>query len=212
VRIAYFDAHISVCLEEQYARAQFAPRQLQHWGLSSAAPPPRVIGCCAPSSSSSSSSAASASSSSSSAAAAAADRPPRSCPLDETSPQLTSAPPAPQVASPGDVVVDALGGRAEGDDDVRDAASSSSATYGGGSASPPSARKRHPFSVAQEAAESRLARLPEDLQCSICMLQEANAAIIPCGHAVACVRCIERCDDCPVCRKPIDSILRIYRS
>jgi baculoviral IAP repeat-containing protein 7/8 len=44
------------------------------------------------------------------------------------------------------------------------------------------------------------------------MHAEANAAIIPCGHTVACVRCLERCEQCPVCRKGIDSILRIYRS
>ena len=49
-------------------------------------------------------------------------------------------------------------------------------------------------------------------QCAICMEKEANAAIVPCGHAVACVRCLERCDNCPVCRKRISSILRIYRS
>ena len=50
------------------------------------------------------------------------------------------------------------------------------------------------------------------MQCSICMVNEANAAIVPCGHTVACVRCLERCDNCPVCRKGIASILRIYRS
>jgi len=32
VRLPYFQAHHSVCLEEQYARAQFAPKQLQYFG------------------------------------------------------------------------------------------------------------------------------------------------------------------------------------
>ena len=73
-------------------------------------------------------------------------------------------------------------------------------------------KRRHPYAVAAAVTEERLSRLPEELQCSICMHQEANAAVVPCGHTVSCVRCLERCDKCPVCRKPIERILRLYRS
>ncbi|KAL1520824.1 hypothetical protein AB1Y20_022386 [Prymnesium parvum] len=54
--------------------------------------------------------------------------------------------------------------------------------------------------------------LPEWMLCVVCMTNEANAAIISCGHAVACVRCCERFTTCPVCRKPIERLLRIYHS
>lgn len=53
--------------------------------------------------------------------------------------------------------------------------------------------------------------LPDSLVCKICLTREANALIRKCGHAVACVYCIEKCDTCPVCRKPIKEVLRIFR-
>ena len=54
--------------------------------------------------------------------------------------------------------------------------------------------------------------LPEELTCKICLTNEANALIRRCGHAVACVYCLEKCDICPVCRKKIKEVIRIYRS
>ena len=71
-------------------------------------------------------------------------------------------------------------------------------------------KAKHPFAVAQAATPE--VRVADSLQCAICMQNEANAAIIPCGHTVACVRCLEKCDKCPVCRRGIRSLLRIYRS
>ena len=40
---------------------------------------------------------------------------------------------------------------------------------------------------------------------------QANAVILNCGHVVACVRCCERFTACPVCRKPMERLIRIYR-
>ena len=157
VRISFFAAHHSVCLEEQYSRARFAPLQLQHFVGGASNPPPGD--------------------STISAALATSSSP------DGSSSLATPAEEA--LVSTGD----------------HDA-----------SVTQP-AKKKHPFTVAKAASESAKALVPDALECSICMTGEANAAIVPCGHAVACVRCLERCDQsCPVCRKPIQSILRIYRS
>ena len=55
------------------------------------------------------------------------------------------------------------------------------------------------------ADTSRAAELPEVLLCKVCLVYEANTVILPCGHAVACISCCERCTGCPVCRKPISA-------
>ena len=69
---------------------------------------------------------------------------------------------------------------------------------------------RHAYAVARAAVAEPT--VDDSLVCSICFTGEANAAIIPCGHSISCVRCLERCEACPVCRKPIEKLLRIYRS
>lgn len=53
--------------------------------------------------------------------------------------------------------------------------------------------------------------------CTICMCNKAEIATIPCGHVVTCQNCVKsinsgaRCNrKCPLCRKKIDSILRVY--
>jgi hypothetical protein len=53
--------------------------------------------------------------------------------------------------------------------------------------------------------------LPQALLCKICLTHEANAFIRKCGHALACVYCVEKCDTCPICRQPIKEVLRIFR-
>lgn len=186
VRVSYFDAHHSVCIEEQYARAQFAPKQLEHFGVARAR------------SAAEATSDARAATTPSSSSVGTSD-------ISSCEPSSSSAASGKSIdASSTGSIGSAASAGSEETLEVRDDEDEPIATS--------TPKRRHPFAVAQAATDERLSRLPEELQCSICMYQESNAAVVPCGHTVACVRCLERCNACPVCRKPIESILRLYRS
>ncbi|CAF0847011.1 unnamed protein product [Didymodactylos carnosus] len=50
--------------------------------------------------------------------------------------------------------------------------------------------------------------------CAICMDRQRNAVIRSCNHFVACYECARllhaRKDSCPLCRKRIDDVIRVY--
>mmetsp|Transcript_10070 Transcript_10070/g.22628 ORF Transcript_10070/g.22628 Transcript_10070/m.22628 type:complete len:589 (-) Transcript_10070:47-1813(-) len=53
--------------------------------------------------------------------------------------------------------------------------------------------------------------------CSICFERKSDAAVVPCGHKCACFGCLESLKshsipECPVCRGPLQAVLRIYES
>lgn len=49
------------------------------------------------------------------------------------------------------------------------------------------------------------------LICKICYENTVNSCFIPCGHAVACVKCaLSISKNCPVCRKAYNNIIRVY--
>jgi len=188
VRLAYFEAHHSVCLEEQYSRAQFAPQQLQHFGGCSGGTGHGFHSSFTPAGSSSS-------------AAQQGKTASVVAPGPDLADSMTEGAPSSSSAVLADATPAALA-----------SASGSPATDPEPHPSSDASRKKplHPFAVAQAAVCER--SIAESLLCNVCMSAEANTAIIPCGHTVACVRCLERLDNCPVCRKPIERLLRIYRS
>jgi len=47
-------------------------------------------------------------------------------------------------------------------------------------------------------------------RCCICMDADADAACTPCGHVCGCSSCLGQVYECPVCREPLESVLRIY--
>lgn len=53
-------------------------------------------------------------------------------------------------------------------------------------------------------------------ECAICMERSRNSVICPCHHLVACYECtkmlLNRKDACPICRKDITEIIRVYHS
>lgn len=188
VRLAFFEAHHSVCLEEQYSRAQFAPQQLQHFGGCSGGTGHGFHSSFTPAGSSSS-------------AAQQGKTASVVAPGPDLADSMTEGAPSSSSAVLADATPAALA-----------SASGSPATDPEPHPSSDASRKKplHPFAVAQAAVGER--SIAESLLCNVCMSAEANTAIIPCGHTVACVRCLERLDNCPVCRKPIERLLRIYRS
>jgi len=56
----------------------------------------------------------------------------------------------------------------------------------------------------------------EEPTCEVCLVQppQARLALVPCGHHGFCDTCInavyEQRRGCPVCRTPINMILRLY--
>lgn len=47
-------------------------------------------------------------------------------------------------------------------------------------------------------------------QCIGCDNNSTNAVNSRCGHVVMCVECLGRCDQCPICRAPIDKIIKLF--
>lgn len=50
----------------------------------------------------------------------------------------------------------------------------------------------------------------EESACKICFNQESNAALYPCGH-MFCEYCATKCPNCPICRREIQEIVKLYR-
>ncbi|PYH81536.1 hypothetical protein BO82DRAFT_81360 [Aspergillus uvarum CBS 121591] len=48
--------------------------------------------------------------------------------------------------------------------------------------------------------------------CQICYGEEQDALFYDCGHVCACVTCARQVDLCPICRKSIISVVKIYRT
>uniref|UniRef100_A0A0P4Z9H4 E3 ubiquitin-protein ligase MYLIP-A n=1 Tax=Daphnia magna TaxID=35525 RepID=A0A0P4Z9H4_9CRUS len=61
-----------------------------------------------------------------------------------------------------------------------------------------------------KSTREQLNRLQEALLCRICMDDDISAVFCPCGHAVACSLCANRCVQCPVCRAPANHTQPIF--
>ena len=46
--------------------------------------------------------------------------------------------------------------------------------------------------------------------CKICMDNEVDLVLLPCGHLISCVNCAHKLKDCPVCRQFIKRIVRTF--
>ncbi|CAD0098095.1 unnamed protein product [Aureobasidium mustum] len=46
--------------------------------------------------------------------------------------------------------------------------------------------------------------------CRICYTNEANAAFYDCGHVLACIDCARRVEDCPICRRRVRDVVRLF--
>ena len=55
-----------------------------------------------------------------------------------------------------------------------------------------------------------------DRDCAICMDRSRDSLLCPCHHMITCMECAKslhnRHDGCPICRKEITEIIRIYHS
>ncbi|XP_010512706.1 PREDICTED: E3 ubiquitin-protein ligase SPL1-like isoform X1 [Camelina sativa] len=47
--------------------------------------------------------------------------------------------------------------------------------------------------------------------CVICLEHKNDAAFVKCGHVCCCLTCSSHVKACPLCRRPIEQVLKIYR-
>lgn len=52
----------------------------------------------------------------------------------------------------------------------------------------------------------------ELLLCQICYESEQDALFYDCGHVCACVECARQVETCPVCRRSVVAVVKIYRT
>lgn len=48
--------------------------------------------------------------------------------------------------------------------------------------------------------------------CQICYGEEIDALFFDCGHVCSCVECAKHCDICPICRKPVKQVVKMFRA
>lgn len=48
--------------------------------------------------------------------------------------------------------------------------------------------------------------------CQICAGEEVDALFFPCGHVCACVECARQCAQCPICRKSVQQVVKMFRA
>uniref|UniRef100_A0A673JJA7 RING-type E3 ubiquitin transferase n=1 Tax=Sinocyclocheilus rhinocerous TaxID=307959 RepID=A0A673JJA7_9TELE len=58
--------------------------------------------------------------------------------------------------------------------------------------------------------KEKLQRLQEALTCTLCCVQEINAAFCPCGHMFCCYNCAGQLQCCPVCRSDVYRVQHVY--
>ncbi|KAF4523706.1 hypothetical protein B566_EDAN011570 [Ephemera danica] len=47
-------------------------------------------------------------------------------------------------------------------------------------------------------------------ECCVCMEEFVSAGFNPCGHAITCMECAKKLEQCPMCRQNIVSVLHLY--
>jgi len=48
------------------------------------------------------------------------------------------------------------------------------------------------------------------MMCKICLDADVGVTFVPCGHLVACVRCSQKFNKCPICRQYIQQKIKCY--
>ncbi|KAK6366976.1 hypothetical protein LTS17_010527 [Exophiala oligosperma] len=48
--------------------------------------------------------------------------------------------------------------------------------------------------------------------CQICYGQEVDALFFDCGHVCSCVECARQCDICPICRRSVKQVVKMFRA
>merc|ERR1719334_1425455 len=63
-----------------------------------------------------------------------------------------------------------------------------------------------------EFLEKEIRELRHQASCKICMENEVGVVFLPCSHLIACPTCATSFENCPLCRRPIQQLLRTFLS
>eukprot|EP00455_Lapot_gusevi_P035045 TRINITY_DN3877_c0_g1_i6.p1 TRINITY_DN3877_c0_g1~~TRINITY_DN3877_c0_g1_i6.p1 ORF type:complete len:383 (+),score=52.67 TRINITY_DN3877_c0_g1_i6:100-1248(+) len=81
---------------------------------------------------------------------------------------------------------------------------------GGGSL--PLQRQKSEMSSLQDQIEELKKKKEDRYTCKICYENEIDTCLMNCGHLCVCNECAGDLSECPLCRKPIQKVVRTYRS
>lgn len=62
----------------------------------------------------------------------------------------------------------------------------------------------------EEEEEEKLECSETSNECQICCVNKYNTVFLPCGHVFACVKCASPLQQCPLCRKRIVNVMKIF--
>jgi hypothetical protein len=57
-----------------------------------------------------------------------------------------------------------------------------------------------------------LAYARQNGECTVCMDRQSNCVLYRCGHVCCCFGCGKRLKTCPICRKPVEDVIKIYNA
>jgi len=60
-----------------------------------------------------------------------------------------------------------------------------------------------------EIVKSNNLTINDESTCKICYMERLEVLFVPCGHVTACVQCAVTLDECSICRRPINMMMRI---
>jgi len=71
--------------------------------------------------------------------------------------------------------------------------------------------------VQDSSAAASYGNATDDCMCAVCMERPADTAVVPCGHMCGCFTCMQSIHgspdaQCPMCRGPMTSTIRIYKN
>ncbi|XP_014769317.1 baculoviral IAP repeat-containing protein 7-A [Octopus bimaculoides] len=78
---------------------------------------------------------------------------------------------------------------------------------------PDQTRAKHDTKMASAARPDLIAEnnmLKEQKLCKICLDEELSVVFLPCGHLVSCASCASALTNCPLCRKIIHGLVKIF--
>jgi hypothetical protein len=59
-------------------------------------------------------------------------------------------------------------------------------------------------------ARADLVARTSDGKCVVCLEHDSTMALLPCGHKCACENCAQKLVACPICRRPVNEVRRIF--
>jgi len=60
--------------------------------------------------------------------------------------------------------------------------------------------------------QDQLSAISEVDTCKICFENQVDTVILPCGHCCCCEECLLGMQDCPICRRPVERLIKIFKA